>query len=335
MRVATPELPPPVAPSLPPPATSPPAVSPTIPASAVVHNGKIQKFVKTTTYGPVITLDVHSGDILRAVQQQIVDKEGTPLHRQRLYFNGKQLEDGLLLTDYGIHRGSSLHLLRRKELQPPPPRIAVTCSHYPARISSTFHVSISECAPFRFDPSAFIQVSRIAHGGSEQAVAVPGRVEVECDTKSGDASRPSLQLVLTPTRSLGSGLQLGDMVHVQLQRDPVSGLHDAERLIRFRVPTLSSILLYARFVNRLPLTLLVLRLDRHSRDTLLELRMAVAVEADVTLDDVVSISCRSLPLQSSYDVADLLDGDLLTATLTPPAAQRDEVKAEHADQSAT
>ena len=72
-------------------------------------HGNIQVFVKTPT-GKIITLWVNNLDEVKCVKAKIECKEGILSVEQRLFFDGKQLEDEYALSTYNVQNKSTLNL---------------------------------------------------------------------------------------------------------------------------------------------------------------------------------------------------------------------------------
>lgn len=62
-----------------------------------------------------ITLRLQTLDTIENVKAKILDRERIPPDRQRLTYDGKQLEDGTTLSEYRIQSGSTLRLYRLGE----------------------------------------------------------------------------------------------------------------------------------------------------------------------------------------------------------------------------
>jgi len=75
-------------------------------------SGTKQIMIKTLQ-GKTMPMEVQDTDTIGSIKNRIHEKEGIPVDQQRLVFNGKQLEDNLKVSDYGISQDSAVHLVLR------------------------------------------------------------------------------------------------------------------------------------------------------------------------------------------------------------------------------
>ena len=69
----------------------------------------MQIFVRTPS-GKTITLAVESSDTVESTKRKIAAKDGLPVYRQSLVYNGREMRNERLLGDYLVLDGSTLHL---------------------------------------------------------------------------------------------------------------------------------------------------------------------------------------------------------------------------------
>ena len=72
-----------------------------------------QIFVKTLTGKTITPPLVPDKTTVKELKLILDTKVGVPPNQQRLIYGGKQLEDGRALSDYNIHKESTIHLTLR------------------------------------------------------------------------------------------------------------------------------------------------------------------------------------------------------------------------------
>jgi ubiquitin C len=74
--------------------------------------GPMQIFVKALT-GKTLTINTEGSETMDQLRLRIQDSEGIPPDQQHFICKGRQLEDGMTLSHYGIVRESTIHLQLR------------------------------------------------------------------------------------------------------------------------------------------------------------------------------------------------------------------------------
>lgn len=83
------------------------SVSRSVPSSLV---NTIELRIKGHT-GRTMAIRINRGATIEDLKRMIQDQDGTPFDEQRVVFAGKQLEDLAKLSYYGIHDGSTMHIV--------------------------------------------------------------------------------------------------------------------------------------------------------------------------------------------------------------------------------
>jgi len=72
----------------------------------------MQIFIKSLT-GDTISLTVDPSDTIQSIKQKVYEKEDISPEFQKCIFNGRLLQDNMILSDYNIQNLSTIHLVTR------------------------------------------------------------------------------------------------------------------------------------------------------------------------------------------------------------------------------
>ncbi|XP_067910935.1 polyubiquitin-like [Heterodontus francisci] len=88
-------------------------VSPSDAVLLLVKNEQCMQIFLQNDKGKTSTYDVLPSESVQAFRARVQRQEGVPANQQRLMYEGKQLEDGRLLSDYNIQPQGTIFLLLR------------------------------------------------------------------------------------------------------------------------------------------------------------------------------------------------------------------------------
>jgi hypothetical protein len=90
------------------------SIDPTACANGTCHCQSFQVFVKGLD-GKTVTFRIKACWGAEEIKQLIFGRDGIPVNQQRLIYNGKQLEEGIAVTNhpYNIYKESTIHLVLR------------------------------------------------------------------------------------------------------------------------------------------------------------------------------------------------------------------------------
>uniref|UniRef100_A0A3B3QUY2 Ubiquitin-like domain-containing protein n=1 Tax=Paramormyrops kingsleyae TaxID=1676925 RepID=A0A3B3QUY2_9TELE len=78
----------------------------------VTEPGPIQVFLKTVN-GTIHTYEITPGETVSEFKRKVFNKEHVAVDQQRLIYEGRQMEDGKKLEDYGVKNESTIFLILR------------------------------------------------------------------------------------------------------------------------------------------------------------------------------------------------------------------------------
>lgn len=82
-----------------------------LPLTATRTPGGYTVFVISMSGKRVALEEMSSADTVMTLKIRIQEEEGTPIHKQRIIFNGHQLEDERCICDYNIRKGDTVHMV--------------------------------------------------------------------------------------------------------------------------------------------------------------------------------------------------------------------------------